>query len=369
MRNAPMKKVLSLICVVALVLSLASCFVSCSSQKKAMEYKGYSISEGMYSYWLNSWKDYYVDYYSDISDTNEYWSAVNSSGVTNERFLTEQIETRIYYYLVAQKLFDDYDLELDKETVDAIESDINDQTEYYGSKSAFNDFLASEYGINISTLRKIYEIEDKYTAVFNYLYGTEGKNTSTPDELDEYYREYYVRVKYVMFFNSVKYKYDENGNKITNPTTGYYEFVDLTEEEKIQAKTDANAVFEAVKGGENIDTYMDKYMKDFGYDKEKTPNGYYISPDNYTAHTADVTSAALEMKVGEVRFIENETCYFVVQKFDLIDKAYSTDPDSLQFSDLVSYSNNLKFSKEFNGYISDIVKYNEITDKYKLSEI
>ena len=114
---------------------------------------------------------------------------------------------------------------------------------------------------------------------------------------------------------------------------------------------------------------MEEYMKEFGYDKNTTPNGYYISPDNYTAHTVEVTTAALEMKADEVRFIENETCYFIVKKFDLIDKAYSKEPDSNQFADLVSYCNNLKFSKEFNGYIDEIVRSEEITDKYKLSKI
>jgi len=368
MRNAPMKKVLSLICVVALVLSLASCFVSCSSQKKAMEYKGYSISEGMYSYWLNSWKDYYVDYYSDISDTNEYWSAVNSSGVTNERFLTEQIETRIYYYLVAQKLFDDYDLELDKETVDAIESDINDQTEYYGSKSAFNDFLASEYGINISTLRKIYEIEDKYTAVFNYLYGTDGKNTSTPDELDEYYKEYYVRVKYVMFLKNVRYVYNDDGTRKTD-STGRYLTEELSDSEKDEVVSKAQSVYAEALGGADMNALMEKYMKEFGFDLASTPNGFYVSADDYLSHSAAVTSAALEMEVGEVKLCENDDCYYVVKKLELPEKGYASPTDSGQFKNFVSYVNNEKLSKKFSQRAEGIKENTEITDKYILSKI
>ncbi len=364
-----MKKTVKFISLVLVITSLLPMLTACSSGKKALEYKGYKITEGMYSYWMKSWKDHYVNYYSDISDTPEYWSAKNESGQTNEDYLTQQIETRILYYLVAQKLFDDYKLELDSETLDKIKSDINDQTEYYGSKSAFNDFLKSEYGISISVLEDIYLMEDKYTAVYNYLYGTSGKNSATPDELDKYYQDYFVRVKYVMFFKKVKYKLDEDGKKVTDPQTGYYAFDDLTDEEIKMVKENADDVYKNVSGGKDISEYMKTYMKDFGYDEKSYPNGYYISADNYAAHTADVTSAALEMKVGEVKFIENETCYFIVQKFDLIDKAYSKEPDSNQFTDLVSYCNNLKFSNEFNAYIKDIVKYTEITGKYKMGKI
>lgn len=342
---------------------------SCTSGKDALEYKGYEITEGMYSYWMKSWKSYYLSYYSDITDTEEYWNAEASEGVTNKDYLTEQISTRIRYYLIAEKLFDDYNLKLDDEVKEKIESDINDQTDYYGSKGAFNDFLSEEYGININTLKKIYTIEEKYRALFQYLYGTNGKNTSTPEELDNYYKTYFVRVKYVMFLKEVKYAYDEEGHRITDPATGYYEFEDLTDEEKEEVTRKANEVLDGVKGGENIDTYMAEYMKEFGYTPEEYPNGYYISADNYTLHTVDVTSAALEMEIGEVRLIENESCYFVVQKFELIDKAYAALPDSNQFTDLVSYSNNLKFTAEFNEYLSDIEEDSELIAKYSVEKI
>ncbi len=369
MKKAKKTSVLFISVISVLLASLCVLLTSCSSGKNALEYKGYKISEGMYSYWMKSWKDYYLNYYTDVEDTEEYWNSENSEGVANKDYMNEQIKTRIFYYIVSLKLFDDYKLSLDEDTKEKIQTDINDQTDHYGSKSAFNDYLKETYGININTLEKIYTIEEKYRTVFQYLYGTDGKKTATPEELDNYYQTYFVRVKYVMFLKDVKYAYDEEGNKITNPQTGYYEFEDLTDEEKQQVKDRANEVFEAVKGGEEIDKYLEEYMKEFGYDSEKYPNGYYISADNYTLHTVDVTSAALDMNVGETRLIENESCYFVLQKFDLIDKAYASLPDSNQFTELVSYANNLKFTAEFNTYIPDIVENEKITSKYTVEKI
>ena len=358
----------TVIIILALTMLVPS-LISCSS-KNVMEYKGYELTEEMYRYWMKSWKNYYIEKFSDVTDTEEFWQATSIAGVTNEAYITEQIETRIKYYLIAQKLFEEYKLTLDDETKDKIESDIGDQTEHYGSKSEFNDYLKEEYGINISTLRKIYYAEEKYTAVYNYLYNnTNGIHTSTPDELDAYYHNYYARVKYVMFFKNVKYAYDDEGKRITDPSTGYYSFIDLTDEEKAEVVNKAEEVYNGLLAGENIDDYMVKYMDEFEFDLSLYPNGFYISADDYVSHTSDVTSAALEMQPGEVRKIENDDYYFIVQKFELIDKAYSKTPDSEQFQYLVSYSNNEKFSVEFNEYAKDIKIDEVLKKKYSLSKI
>ena len=360
-----MKKLISLL----LIIAMLPVFAACSGGKNAMEYEGYSFSEGMYLYWMKNWKAYYVNNYSDVSDTEEFWNAENTSGLTNEEYLTRQIETRIKYYLIAQKLFDDLKLTLDEEVKDAIESDINDQIEYYGSKSEFNTALSEEYGINISVLRSIFTAEEKYQKVYDHLYDTaSGINTATPDDLESYYRDNYVRVKYVMFLKDVKYVYDENGKRVMD-SNGYYKFDELTDDEKAQVKANFERVYDDVSSGGDIGQYMKEYMEEFGYDASEYPNGYYISADDYMTHTADVTSAALEMNIGEVRKLETESSYFVIQKFELIDNAYSTIPDSDQFTYLVAYCNNEKFSKEFNTYAENIIVDSEITGKYPLSSI
>ena len=355
--------------IILALFMLLPAIVSCSGSK-LMEYDGYTITEDMYHYWVKSWKNYYVENFSDVSDTPEFWQAMNVTGVTNEKYITEQIDTRIKYYLIAQKLFDDYKLKLDDETKEAIETDIEDQIEAYGSKSEFNEYLKEEFGINISTLRKIYTAEEKYTAVYNYLYNnTSGVHTSTPDELDAYYHKYYVRVKYVMFFKKVKYVYDEDGKRVTDPATGYYSFEDLSEEEQDEVVSKVNEVYDALLAGGNIDEYMIKCMEEFEFDPSLYPNGFYISADDYVSHTADVTGAALEMEIGEIRKIENDDYYFVVQKFDLIDKAYATLPDSDQFQYLVSYSNNEKFSVEFNKFAEEIKIDSDAKSKFSLTNV
>jgi hypothetical protein len=341
-----------------------------------MEYNGYTITEDMYRYWMISWKDYYVSYYSDVEDTEEYWNSLATSELTNEEYLTKNIQTRISYYLVAQSLFDQYALKLDSDAKETIESDLNDKIEYYGSKSACNTALNELYGIDLSTLKKIYTYEAKYTAVYNYLFGTSGVMTSTVSELDEYYHNYYVRAKYVLLLKDIRYVFDEDGKRVTD-STGYYATEDLTEEEQAAVKEEAEEIYNNLLNDvsfegytDSMDYYLEKYMSVYYEDiTTNYPNGFYITADEYTVHTAAVTEAVFDMEVGEIRLVENESCYFIIKKYDLISKAYSDTVDSDQFTYMVSYCNSEKFSNYFSKLAEGIEINSQIQSSYRLSEL
>ncbi len=370
------KKILILLFVTVCVLSA---FAGCAKSGDAvMTYKKYSISEDMYRYWLISWKNNFVENYSDIEDTDEYWNSPVSEGSdqTNGEYVRSNIETRIRYYLIGQALFDEYNLSLDKDAKVKIKGYVDDKIAYYGGRSACNSALEKTYGISLATLEKIYTFEEKYLTVFNYLYGSDGKLSATAQEIDDYYHNYYARAKYVMFLKDCKKKYDENGKVVTD-SEGHVVYEDLTDEEKAQVKQDAQTVFDDVKADKKFDKYndamdyyMEKYMEEHVSDILETyPNGFYITADEYLVHTAAVTEAVFDMEDGEVRFVENESCYFVIKKYPLIDKAYASSADSGQFSYLVSYANSEKFSKDFAKYGESITENDEIRSKYKFNEL
>ena len=257
-----MKKILCVIMALLMLLSSVS-MLSCSSDKVVLSFEGYKVTEDMYRYWMISWKEYYLNYYSDVEDTEEFWTAENVQGGTNEEYLTEQTHQRIKYYLIGQALFEQYKLTLDSDEKDAIKSDIDEQIEYYGSRSAFNSYLDETYGIDVNLLKSIYTWEAKYNKVYTYLFDPEnGIMTANDAEVDEYYNENYVRVKYVMFFKNVKYDYDEDGKKKTD-SSGRYVFVDLTEQEKAAVVEKVNKVFDEVSSGTDIDEYVKTLMPEF----------------------------------------------------------------------------------------------------------
>ncbi len=361
-------KFLKLTALLLAILMICPVFAACSRKTAAMTNHGYTVTEDMYRYWMVNWKQYYVNHYSDVEDTADYWQAENADGQTNEEYLEEQIRTRICYYLVAQELFDKYRLKLDDEAREGITTDLNEQIEYYGSRTKFNEYLDKTYGIDVNILKDVYTWEARYTAVYDYLFDVEkGIMTASDREIDTYYQNSYARIKYVMFFKSVRYDYDENGKKKTD-SSGHYKFVDLTDEEIKEKKALVDKILEDVSGGAEIDPYVEKYMPEFGYDVAKYPNGFYITADEYEVHTAAVTSAALDMQIGETRLVETDDCYFVVKKYELIDEAYNT-ADYIQFADIGRHVNSRKFVEYFDDLSKDVVIDTDVKTKYRLSEI
>ena len=368
-----MKKHIRIVALLLAIISLVgmtAMLSSCSDKgDTVLELNGHKISEGMYSYWMKNWKDYYVTYYSDVEDSEEYWSSLNATGVTNEEYLSSQIKTRINFYLVGMVLFDELGLKLSSEVKQSINDNIDDQIAHYGSRSEYARVLKESYSMTVAEMKAVFTAEEEYLAVYKYLYDdTSGKETASADELDAYYNTYYSRIKYVMFLKNVKYVYNDDGTRKTD-STGRFLTEELTEEEKDKVTEEAQSVYNDALGGADMNKLMEKYMEEFGFDISAVPNGFYISADDYVTHSATVTSAALEMKENEVKLCENEDCYYVIKKLDLPEKAYATPTDSGQFKNFVSYVNNEKLAKKFSALAEGIKVNSEITDKYIFSKL
>ncbi|MGM9637880.1 MAG: hypothetical protein ACI3YK_07865 [Eubacteriales bacterium] len=363
----------------AVCLTLGTALTGCSSGNSVVGYttdqkNKYAITEGMYRYWMVSWKEYFVKNYSDVEDTEEYWQTEAVEGMTNEEYLTQNIQTRIMYYYVAQPIFDE--LGLKNTFKDTVQSNLDDMIEYYGSKSACNEALDALYGINLNTLKTIYTYEERYMAVNEYLFGENGAFSATADELDEYYRNYYVRAKYILLLKNTKFRLDEDGKRVTD-SSGYIIYDELTDEEKEEVRETAVKITADLTSGievegyaDPMDYYLQEYMSPYYEDILSTyPNGFYITADEYTIHTATVTDAVFNMEVGEVQMVENEDCYFIIKKYDLIDKGYMSTTDSAQFSNLLSYCNSAKLATYYSELAKNVQIDSTIAEKYRLSEI
>lgn len=378
-------RILRLLTVLMTLTLLATAFSGCSSGKSVMlveeggnlpkGYGKYTLTEGMYRYWMVSWKDYYIKNYSDVQDTPEFWNAMANEEMTNEEYLTDEIRTRILYYYVAQPLFDELGLKKDSYR-DQVDEYLEGMLAQYDSKADCNRALYAKYGIDLSELEQVYTFEARYQAVYDYLYGSKGVDSATPDEVDAYYQANYVRVKYVLLLKNQKYRVNEDGTRVTG-TDGHYILDDLTDEEKAKVQSTAETVLAELKAGtphegyaDSMDYYVETYMEEY-YENVLTnyPNGFYITPDEYALHTATLTEAAMEMEIGEISLVENEDCYFIVKKYPLIDQAYDTDADVIQFTNLTSYCNSEKFVKYFSRLAEGVTFDPEILEKYRLSEI
>lgn len=359
--NSCIKKTVSLL-LTAVTIIAAFSLLGCSREGKiVLEYKGYTIDKETYNYWFSSLEEHYLLYYSDIVDSEEYWNKEYTKGETYGEYMNNRIKTQISCYLVAQHLFDEYKLSLSKKTDQKINDAIDDQIEYYGGRSAFNEVL-SQYGINISKLKKIYTMEEKFLLLNDYLYNSKtGVEKPTDDEKDAYYKENYARVKYLMVMKKKEYVYDKDGNRVTD-ANGLYKYNDLTEAQMEEKTAYANSVYEAVLAGKDLSEYLKKDFPELSI-----PNGFYLTANDYVTHTTDVIDAVFSMKTGDTVLVSNDDAYFIIHRYELLDKAYKNPTDATQFLNFDSDVAGEKFNEKFEELIKEIKADDKTVESFNVA--
>ena len=172
----------------AMLLTGGQALTSCQAKSEAVLTFGDTvINENYFTYYLATYKGSFLSSYADAKDTNEFYNLVLPSGQTGEEFLFDQTVHNVSMSLVCAELFDQAGLKLSDSLIKTIDSYVDSFIKDYagGDKRALNSEL-SEYGINVNMLREIYILEEKGTALFDYLYGDKGTVGVTEEELDAY---------------------------------------------------------------------------------------------------------------------------------------------------------------------------------------
>lgn len=336
------------IIIILAIISLM--FTACGSNRTVMEYDGSELSERIYGYWLNQYKEYILASYPGATDSNTFWNSKlsNDSDVTMKEYFIDIADINIKKNLVCLKLFNDYGLELPEETYQMIDMQIQDYIDSYGSKAEFNKAL-SELGINDRIYKEVYIIQEKIAMLFNHVYGEGGTHSLTDEEVDNYFKNNYVRIKYITIN---LYDEDDEGN-----------FVELDEEEMERRSTQAESIYNDIAAGGDFD----RMFKLYSYDKlEEYKNGMYFSKNN--AGTHPVINEALIIEVGDVSYVVDTYVAYIVKKFELEEKPYLNDNiNQVQFVDLYTLTAENLYQNMLLDYIDDIeIDYN-IKNKYSLN--
>lgn len=365
-----MKKSLRLISLILAVIMVIPAMSSCSSTKKRDIYAigDVSITDDVYRYYLSYYKSYYVRYFSDIEDTEEGWKKEVKEGITAEKYVMDIVDKRMKRYVAALKLYKDYKLKLSDSAKTEIEDTIEQQIEYYGGRAELGNALLNSCNINIDTLEEVYEIEKKIQQLSEYLYGQNGINAITDAQLDEFYKEKYSRIKYLYFDKVNKYVYNDDGS-IKYTSSGEYQTVALTDEEKKELEEKAKQAYENAVNGKNFNDLIKIYnTPDMDY-TDKCPDGYYISSGSYTSsYEYTLISKGMKMEVGDIEFAEDDYAYYVIAKYSLVDKAYKTDKtgqlDSIEKNAIESFFSKLLEAESVNAVVDS-----EYLSKIKLINI
>ncbi len=358
-----MKKLKKLCLCIAAVLLLASCSPDSvvGGGKSVISFENMSISEGVYQYLFASIKSYYLSTYNDIKDSSDFWLSESPTGKTYESVINDEIRKAVVNTVVAAALFDKSGYTISDEDVATLDSTLDDVIESFGGRGALNRELA-KFGFDDRVLSEIYRIQYKYEYML-----TQSSLASADDKtIEKYYNDSYVCVKFIFFDLQRNYKYDDNGGKIVG-SDGNYESVPLTSAEKDEKIKKAKELYASLSSDGDFDS---EYNGQREFDTSFYPNGMYLCRDNYQSlGLDDLATEAFDMDAGEVRFVQNDACAYIVKRYELPEKAYESSVDSVQFIDLSDMCEAYYFQSVIDGYSESVIKDEEIINKYSVTNV
>lgn len=341
---------------------LAACALASCSSESVMTYGSHSINENEFSYYLATYKGKYAQTYADFKNTAEYFSSVvTDDGQTVEDVLYSAVVHNVEMTLVCEQMFDDYGLSLSRSVEDTINSYIDDFVDEYadGSRNKFNAALGA-YGVNINMLKKIYLRDEKVSALYDALYGTNGIIGITDEDRQNYLDENYVRVRHIYVNNKYMYATDEDGvQEYTDD--GLRKKRELTAEELAAKQALIDAIDESLAEGADFDEVYDAFSEDKYY-----KNGYYISEN--MDFIEDVTDSAMSLEVGEYKKIETDYGTHYIMRLEMDEKPWENEDNSDFFDGYDTTVGQALFADMAEEKISEVVLNEEVLGEYTMAD-
>ena len=349
------------------IISLLLCAVmlcaltGCTSSAAVMQYGSEEVTLHMYRYWLSTYKGSFLNAYTDMRDTDEFWNSELLEGVTAEEYLTDSVIDNVKRTLICAALFDEKGLKMSEEAQknidDYIETLITERAD--GSRKSFNQMLA-QYGINIDMLRKIYTMEEKTSLLFENLYGKGGEKELTEADYTAYCADNYVRIRHIYVNDAYVYETDENGY-YKYDQSGSLVTRDLTAAEKTEKAKKIADIEAALAKGEKFEDVYEKYSEDLYYE-----NGYYLCAT--TNFVSDVVVAAMNLEVGKSTRVDSDYGTHFILRMEMDEKPYENEANADFFADFETAAKNAAFYDYLQSLLGEVTVDEEALKEYSIRD-
>ena len=350
-------KILALLLCVSMLYSLTGC----ASSPVVMKYENEEVTVNMYRYWLSTYKGSFMNAYTDMRDTDAFWTSELLEGTTAEEYLTGAVIDNVKRTLVCASLFDSKGMKISESTQksidDYIESLITERAD--GSRKSFNQML-SAYGINIDMLREIYTMEDKTSLLFENLYGKNGELALTEKDYEKYCQDNYVRIRHIYVNDAYVYETDEKGY-YKYDSSGRLQTRDLTAAEKNEKAKKISDIEAALANGEKFDDVYEKYSEDHYY-----VNGYYICAT--TNFVSDVVVAAMNLEVGKSTRVDSDFGTHFIFRMEMDEKPYKDMENADFFENFESDAQNAAFYDYLEKLLPDVTVNEDALKEYSIRD-
>ncbi|MBQ7907308.1 MAG: hypothetical protein IJ309_04965 [Clostridia bacterium] len=303
-----MKKLSLRILILALCLLLMLPVVSSCNQNEAIYTLGaHCIMADEYYYLLSMFKrqlmaSFEVENESDLSyevadgmTLGQYWETVYRPG----------FEQSVLRLLFSQALFEEYGLSVREESKNNSDNVLSELIKYYGgfNEKYFDKYLENYgYGFSADTIRRVYDLQLKESAVMDYLYGLDYSKV-TKEQKDSFYKDNYMHFQ-VLVINTLYKKHEDS--------LGNVSYINLTEAEMKYKKQLVNELTELlVSKNESYDYKIidpslsyEELWEEYSDDKEFSQGWYMQEPTSTQMATSSTLATALVLRVGDCGVVD-----------------------------------------------------------------
>ena len=356
-----MKGIIKLLAI-AIILALALSLFACSKSSYAVKIGKTSFSEKTYAYYMTCYKQYWLSAFGQ-ADEKSFWES-EYGGVNINDYLQNVSKTAIKARLVSAYLFDFYKLRISESEEGSVRRLMNGILEAVGGKEAMKtEEPFSSLNMTSDDLFDILIIDSKVAALQDYLYGDGGVMPVTDEQRESYYQNKYYRFEH-FYLMDYDYDLDENGN-LQYDEEGHAKVVEISDDRYDEKLAFAKEVLERAKNGEDFGSLIDEYSEELS--KSKYKNGHYLTvPNDYFNAISDAVTAA---KIGEYVLFESELGIHIIHRIELDEGAWKRDDESGDFYGFEDLVTEAAFKELTSSYYDKIVENEEITGKYKISEM
>lgn len=288
-----------------------------------------------------------------ISAYGVQWDTVvnENTGETFGNFLYDQVIKSAKSALVCEYMHDKvYSLSLTDKQKESVDAQIDTLISKAGSKKNFEEQL-SMYSCDLKTFKRYLEISLKQSNLYTCFYDTDGIFAISEDKVQSEFEQKYAIVTHIYFNTATKTKPDGS-------------LVSMTDEEKAQKKSLAQTVYSSILAGESFEELKTHYSED-AYESIYYPNGFFVTGD--TTFPSEFTSAALEMKEGEIRFVQTESAggIHIMKKLPMDSSLYNSNESV--YNTIMSNLITSDFDTRLQEYFDDVSVNSELMDMLDVS--
>ncbi len=324
------------------------------------------ITANMYNLWASTSKANFMYSYTDIEDTEQFWSSEYSEGMTYADYLDSLVLEDIKATAVCLMLYNEYRLSLSDSVRAAIDAEIDEYiTEYAdGNRNTLNNAL-SLYGANIEILRSVKLANEKRSLVYSHLFGEGGEMALSDRDLEAYYQNNYHHFQIIYINNKFEYVKDKDGNYTTN-TDGTYVTRALTGEALEEKNNAVKAVTDGIAQGEDFNKLYEDYSEMKSY-----KNGYYFSANgSYTdAVFYKMIGDMASVRVGDTASLEYDSGTYIIKRLPLDEGAWTKTINGDFFESFESLATNEAFRSFISGYFNKLTVDDTIISNYSVAKV